>query len=99
MIIFYQKYISPHKGYCCAYRAYSGKNSCSEFAKVTIQENGFIKAILSIKKQFLKCKIAFKEIEKEKKQKDMKDNTANFCVIDGCTSASCEVLTSIKSCT
>jgi len=99
MIIFYQKYISPHKGYCCAYRAYSGNASCSEYAKIAIKKNGFIKAIPSIKKQFLKCKIAFEKIEKKKKEKDMKENAADVCFINGCVSASLETFTSIKSCT
>ena len=87
MIIFYQKLISPHKGYCCAYRAYSGNASCSEFTKITIQKNGLIKAIPSIKKQFLKCKIAFEKIEK-KKEKDMKENAADGCLANGCISFS-----------
>ena len=94
MINIYQKYISPHKGFCCAYRAYSGNSSCSEFTKITIKKNGLIKAIPSIKKQFLKCKIAFEKIEKKKEQKDMKDHVADSCLMQSCVDCSLE----IKSC-
>jgi len=50
MINIYQKYISPYKGYSCAYRAYSGNLSCSEFAKNEIKNNGFFKSLPLIKK-------------------------------------------------
>jgi len=45
----YQKYISPHKGYCCAHRAYTGEYSCSQYTKIAIEENGLFFAFLSSK--------------------------------------------------
>lgn len=54
----YQKYISPHKGFACAYRVLHDGNSCSQAGKELIQEFGVIKAIPLIRKQFQDCKSA-----------------------------------------
>jgi putative component of membrane protein insertase Oxa1/YidC/SpoIIIJ protein YidD len=40
----YQQYISPHKGYCCAYRILSGEPSCSAYAIQQIQTHGVFEA-------------------------------------------------------
>ncbi len=37
LIQLYQKFISPYKGYCCAYKVHHNDVSCSQFAKLTIQ--------------------------------------------------------------
>lgn len=72
VIEYYQKYISPHKGYCCAYSYYTGKPSCSEFTKQCIQKYGIIKTIPLFSKQIEKCKIVyFAEYEKEKNKKEI----------------------------
>ncbi|MEJ2423021.1 MAG: membrane protein insertion efficiency factor YidD [Candidatus Thiodiazotropha sp.] len=36
----YQRYISPHKGFCCAHRKMTGEMSCSEFVKQESIHNG-----------------------------------------------------------
>jgi len=71
-IIIYQKYISPHKGYCCAYKHYTNKDSCSEFTKKSFIKYNKIKALILSIKHIKKCnsiylinKKAFKN-EKEK---------------------------------
>ena len=35
----YQKYISPYKGFRCAHRVLHGGPSCSEFARLYVQEH------------------------------------------------------------
>jgi len=55
-INFYQKWISPYKGYSCAYKYYTNKHSCSEFAKKSIQKFGIIKSIPLINIHLKKCK-------------------------------------------
>ncbi|MGB6170093.1 MAG: membrane protein insertion efficiency factor YidD, partial [Geitlerinemataceae cyanobacterium] len=41
----YQKYLSPHKGFSCAYRKLHGGVSCSEYFRQTIDRYGFSYAI------------------------------------------------------
>ena len=66
IINFYQKYLSPHKGYCCAYKVYHDDISCSEYTKNSIQNLGFLQAILSVKQRFRDCKISEKKIKEKK---------------------------------
>jgi len=70
----YQNYISPHKGYCCAHRAYTGEDSCSQYAKVAIAENGFFSAFPLIREQFNKCSFAAEKMKKKRKKKTKKDD-------------------------
>ncbi|MFP5394003.1 MAG: membrane protein insertion efficiency factor YidD, partial [Gammaproteobacteria bacterium] len=36
----YQKFLSPHKGFCCAYAAVSGRASCSVLGYRVIRRHG-----------------------------------------------------------
>ena len=86
----YQHYISPHKGYCCAHRAYTGEDSCSQFAKVAIQDNGLFSAFPLIRKQFDRCSFAAEEMKKEQEKKKEKESSIQECTGD----AACEVCSS-----
>ena len=80
-ITLYQRYISPHKGYCCAHRAYTGEDSCSQYAKVAITENGFFSAFPLIREQFNKCNFAAEQMRKERKKKSKnKDSACDECI-------------------
>ena len=54
----YQKYLSPYKGFCCAYRVKHGEASCSEFVKQTLLEYGVWQAMPAVKQRFKDCKTA-----------------------------------------
>ncbi|WP_119628193.1 membrane protein insertion efficiency factor YidD [Methylocaldum marinum] len=57
-IVGYQRYISPYKGFCCAYRVKHGGISCSEFVKQTLLRHGAWQAIPAIRQRFAECKAA-----------------------------------------
>lgn len=54
----YQKYISPHKGFSCAYRLLHGGESCSNYFKRVIGEEGLITAIQVAEQRFQDCRTA-----------------------------------------
>ncbi|MEW6499667.1 MAG: membrane protein insertion efficiency factor YidD [Cyanobacteriota bacterium] len=54
----YQRHISPKKGSSCAYRVLHGKESCWEFIKRTILEQGLIEAIPAARHRLQACKAA-----------------------------------------
>lgn len=54
-ISFYQRYISPHKGFRCAHRVYHGGQSCSAYAKTAVQSHGLGAAIPLIRQRFADC--------------------------------------------
>ena len=80
-ISYYQQYISPHKGYCCAYKHYTGKSSCSEFTKESIKKYGIIKTFPLFKEQIKRCQAVYfsEKIKKPKKEIDKCNEAAGIC--------------------
>ena len=64
----YQKFISPHKGFACAHRVLYGCDSCSQYFKRMIAEEGIIQAIANAKGRFQECREA-SEILKSRRAK------------------------------
>jgi putative component of membrane protein insertase Oxa1/YidC/SpoIIIJ protein YidD len=54
----YQKHISPHKGFACAHRVLYGGESCSQYIKRTIAEEGLSKILVKSRNRFQACKQA-----------------------------------------
>lgn len=70
----YQRYISPHKGFCCAYRAHTGRRSCSAYALGIVDKVGAWALLKALPRQFARCKtaalaIALSQIEDEKRNR------------------------------
>lgn len=57
-IAFYQRYLSPRKGYRCAYARLHGGGGCSGFARDTIGQAGWRAARAPIRARFAACKLA-----------------------------------------
>jgi putative component of membrane protein insertase Oxa1/YidC/SpoIIIJ protein YidD len=64
----YQKFISPHKGFSCAHRVLYGCESCSQYFKQVIAEEGLLTAIANAKGRFRECREA-NEILKKRREK------------------------------
>ena len=54
-ILVYQRWISPHKGFCCAYRRLTGGRSCSEYARQTVLGHGVLTLARALPRQFARC--------------------------------------------
>ncbi len=70
-IQYYQKYLSPGKGYSCAYRVLHDDLSCSTFCKNEIEQQGVLRGIINTIKRFKECKAASLMIKE--KRNDLKD--------------------------
>ena len=57
-IRFYQRYISPYKGFCCAYAAYSGHASCSALGYRAIRRRGLWNGLALLDQRMEKCGIS-----------------------------------------
>ena len=64
----YQKFISPYKGFSCAHRVLYGCESCSQYFKRVIAEEGLSVAIANAKGRFQECREA-NEILKSRRAK------------------------------
>jgi len=54
----YQRYVSPRKGYCCAYRNRTGGRSCSSYAKCSISRAGFLGGLVLLNRRLRACAVA-----------------------------------------
>ena len=54
----YQRYISPRKGFSCAYRVSRSRKSCSEFARRLILRRGITQVLSLMQLRFAKCAAA-----------------------------------------
>lgn len=89
----YQRYLSPHKGFCCAHRVAMGGPSCSEFAKLGIADKGFWPALADIRQRLRDCKKAalmLNQAAKDRETGKKKDSLKDTCVDCGLNGA-CEL--------
>ncbi|WP_445301154.1 membrane protein insertion efficiency factor YidD [Microcoleus sp. Pol11C3] len=54
----YQKHLSPHKGFSCAYSRLHGAESCSEYFRKKVRTYGLSKAIPLFEQRLRDCKLA-----------------------------------------
>ena len=93
----YQRFLSPRKGFACAYRVQHGGTGCSGYAKFAIRDHGLLRAIPLIRARFAACKRAalalskqHNEVDTDKKQhKKRKSFTRSACFYEGCLMAAC----------
>lgn len=57
---FYQRHLSPYKGFCCAYCAYTGSASCSAFGARAIRRYGVWDGMAVLQGRLRKCGVAFR---------------------------------------
>ena len=81
LIRFYQRYISPHKGFSCAYHQMTGKSSCSSYALKMVQRNGVMSLFTALPKQFSRCSSAYQTYlqQTDKRQKPQKKPKSERC--------------------
>ncbi len=93
----YQNWISPRKGFRCAYSALYGGTGCSGFAKLAIQKHGILAAFPKIRARFQACRDAHNSLmaqqngndsEQFSKRKSRKGIFAWFA-LEECGCASC----------
>ncbi len=84
-INFYQRFLSPYKGFSCAHRIIRGGLSCSEFAKRRIQEKGLFMSLADIRGRLRDCRMTYlKAMEERKQEKAEQANNKNNDCDPGC---------------
>ena len=82
----YQRFISPHKGYRCAYASVYGGVSCSHAVKSIIAEEGLWDGRQRIRERFADCRAA----SDYSRQRRKRDNCVDYGGDCG-TEAVCEL--------
>ena len=70
----YQRYISPHKGFSCAYRASSDRPSCSAFAQRVIRRFGLLEGLLLLRLRFAACSASAAVLSESKPNEKVKND-------------------------
>jgi len=63
---FYQRHISPHKGFRCAHAGYYGGTSCSHAVKAIVQTQGLLSSLPAIRARFKECRYAYTQLSSAK---------------------------------
>ena len=58
LIRLYQRYISPYKGFCCAYRCHTGRQSCSALGFRAIRRYGVLSGVAVLRRRLDLCGVA-----------------------------------------
>lgn len=98
LIRFYQKFISPYKGYSCAYSKYTGKKSCSNYGARVMKKNlNFFVALKLIRRRLDRCAYVNKQnfikqsqIQSQNLNKKFASQ-AGFCDCGGCDVPACDL--------
>jgi putative component of membrane protein insertase Oxa1/YidC/SpoIIIJ protein YidD len=62
----YQTHLSPRKGFSCAHRLLHRGESCSQYVKRTILEQGLGAAIPAMRSRFVECRVANQVLQARK---------------------------------
>ena len=54
----YQRYLSPYKGFCCAYRIHTGRASCSAIGYRVIRRYGVFAGVALLRRRTYLCGVA-----------------------------------------
>lgn len=77
-IALYQQYLSPHKGWCCAYRVLTGKDSCSQYARHAIESVGFVAGLALIWTRLRTCGQAHLALSEQRGAKRGKNSRGSY---------------------
>jgi uncharacterized protein len=76
----YQQFISPYKGFCCAYRVHTGKASCSAFGYRAISRFGVWNGVGVLKKRLTLCGDVFRNALENLKAASRNQQQSNYQV-------------------
>lgn len=84
LIEFYQRFVSPYKGFHCAHHARHKNGTCSNAVKDLISDKGLLKALPFIRVRFDECRLAYEQINKSNFRADIP------CIDVGCDVGICD---------
>jgi putative component of membrane protein insertase Oxa1/YidC/SpoIIIJ protein YidD len=85
---FYQRFISPYKGFRCAHHARLGGMSCSSYGKAALREFGLFEGLSKLRARLTACAEAAQPIEADPDEgpKPMSEEERKACAqFAGCT--------------
>jgi putative component of membrane protein insertase Oxa1/YidC/SpoIIIJ protein YidD len=88
LIVFYQRYLSPYKGFRCAHAVYHAGPSCSSAVSGIVERAGLLRGLPLIRRRFAECRLAARalrlESEEEKRRRRRERWTPDCDCGDAC---------------
>ena len=56
----YQRYLSPRKGFACAYRVHMGRRSCSALGVRVVRRHGLLRGLSLLHRRLNRCGVAYR---------------------------------------
>ncbi len=78
LIRLYQRYLSPYKGFNCAYRAHTGCAGCSSLGFRAIRRYGVVDGVVVLRARLYRCGVAYRRFAVAA---PMRSKQAGFCEI------------------
>src|SRR5579871_6111831 len=97
-ITLYQRYVSPYKGFRCAFHAHHGGLSCSEYGKQMIHEHGLADGISLIFRRFHECAASARVLRFATQPGPDGRRDSNPFDASGCPCGTCDVACDVASC-
>jgi uncharacterized protein len=82
----YQRYLSPYKGFVCAYRTHTGHSSCSALAYRAIQIHGVLGGFFILRERLYLCGIAHRRFTPSRARPNVKQKGDCDISCDACDS-------------
>jgi putative component of membrane protein insertase Oxa1/YidC/SpoIIIJ protein YidD len=79
VIAAYQRFISPYKGFVCAYRVLHGGQSCSAYAMAAFQQHGFVAGWYQMQRRFVSCAQAAEDLRQGTPGKGVFRRKVEYC--------------------
>jgi putative component of membrane protein insertase Oxa1/YidC/SpoIIIJ protein YidD len=83
----YQRFVSPHKGFGCAYRALTGRAGCSGLGYRAIRRYGVWRGAAVARARLKKCGLAYR---RHVVIRTLSMRQAGFCDVPSCDLPSCD---------
>jgi putative component of membrane protein insertase Oxa1/YidC/SpoIIIJ protein YidD len=99
----YQRFVSPYKGFCCAYRTRTKRASCSEFARRVALRRGLLALPGLLRERFKRCAAAARAMTHRRHDEQQRtrrpsrfgescvDAAGDACVYGACDPAPCDI--------
>lgn len=81
LIRYYQRFISPHKGYCCAHHQLHQQGSCSAFGIQCLTHQSVPRALGMMRRRSQSCHAAAKELQKPGKSHKRSGQLCNILLL------------------
>lgn len=96
LIKIYQQHVSPHKGFCCAYREHTDRPSCSMLGLRAIRRYGVWFGLPILRKRMYLCGVAHRRFSAPQRRQPITQR--GDCDIGGCDAVPDFDLPSFKRC-